>query len=174
MELRGGLSVQELSTLEKKTFAEYLQHSMNTPALEFIRYLLGDDYIKFIDIMSGTTLKIPSSKALERDLESVRIYLYVKRGGFSEAILKEASKAFNKTVLNIRRYTLKVAKVLGTEDVLEGDDLNNYIVNIKSVESLDSYYLTKAEEKQDTLRDKRKQAEEQNKQTLEEEVITNE
>jgi hypothetical protein len=73
LELRGGLSVQELSTVEKKTFAEYLQHSMNTPALEFIRYLLGDDYIKFIDIMSGTTLKIPSSKALERFLTSIKI-----------------------------------------------------------------------------------------------------
>jgi hypothetical protein len=129
--------------------------------------------------MSGTTLKIPSSKALERDLESVRIYLYVKRGGFSEGVIKEASKAFNKTVLNIRRYTLKVSKVLGIEDVLEGDDLNNYIVNIKSVETLDSYYQTKAEEKQDTLRDKRKQAEQnQTKEEIEnqqtEEGIINE
>ena len=42
--------------------------------------------------------------------------------------------------------------------MLEGDDLNNYIVNLKSVEELDSYYITKAEAKQDKLRVKRREA----------------
>lgn len=158
MEIRGGLSTYELSTIEKDTFAEYLQHSMNNPALEFIRYLLGDDYIKFIDVMSGTNVKIPSAKSLERDLESVKIYLYVKRHGFTELSIKEAAKTYNKTVLTARRYALKVSKVLGVEDMLEGDDLNNYITYIKSIEDLDSYYQTRVEAKQDELREKRKEA----------------
>lgn len=160
LEIRGGFSTYELSTIEKDTFAEYLQHSMNNPALEFIKYLLGDDYIKFIDVMSGTTVKIPSAKSLERDLESVKIYLYVKRHGFTELSVKEAAKMYNKTVLTARRYALKVSKVLGVEDMLEGDDLNNYITYIKSVEQLDSYYYTKVEAKQDELREKRKEASE--------------
>lgn len=156
MNVRGGFSTYSLSSSEKDTFAEYLQHSMNSPALEFIKYLLGDDYIKFIDVMSGTTLKIPSAKSLEHDLELVRIFLYVKRHGFTEISIKEAAKSYGKSVLTTRRYVLKVAKVLGIEDLLEGDDLNNYITYIKSVEQMDSYYITKLEAKQDELHEKRR------------------
>ena len=130
---------------------------MNNPALEFIRYILGDDYIKFIDIMSGTTMKIPSSKVLERDLEYVRIYLYVKRHGFTEQSIKEVAKMYNKTVLVVRRYVLKVSKVLGTEDTIEGDDLNNYVINIKSIESMDSYTITKVEAKMDEINNKQRE-----------------
>ena len=134
LEVRGVFSTYELTDLEKDTFSEYLQHSMNNPVLEFIKYLLGDDYLKFIDIMSGSTFKVPSSKTLERDLEAVRIFLCVKKGGFSDESVRVAARIYNKTVVTARRYTYKVAKVLGIEDTLEGDDLNNYIMYIKSVE----------------------------------------
>lgn len=161
MEVRGRFSSYDLSTIEKDTFAEYLQHSMNNPAMEFIKYLLGDDYIKFIDIMSGMTVKIPSAKSLERDLESVKIFLYVKRGNFSEDSIREASRIYNKTILTARRYILKVAKVLGVEDTLDGDDLNNYIQNIKSIEDLDSYYQTKTEANRVKIVQERKKREEE-------------
>lgn len=161
LEVRGRFSSYDLSTIEKDTFAEYLQHSMNNPAMEFIKYLLGDDYIKFIDIMSGMTVKIPSSKSLERDLESVKIFLYVKRGNFSEDSIREASRIYNKTILTARRYILKVAKVLGIEDTLDGDDLNNYIQNIKSIEDLDSYYQTKTEANRVKIVQERKKREEE-------------
>ncbi len=134
LNVRGVFSTYDLSDLEKDTFADYLQHSMNNPILEFIKYLLGDDYLKFIDIMSGSTFKVPSSKALERDLEAVRIYLYVKNGRFSDDALRIAAKTFGKSVVTCRRYVYKVARVLGVEDTLEGDDLNNYILYFKSVE----------------------------------------
>lgn len=161
MEVRGRFSHYELSTQEKDTFAEYLQHSMNNPAMEFLKYLLGDDYIKFIDIMSGMTVKIPSAKSLERDLESVKIFLYVKRGNFSENSIREASRIYNKTILTARRYILKVCKVLGVEDTLDGDDLNNYIKNIKSIEELDSYYQTKTEANRVRIVQERKKKEEE-------------
>lgn len=161
LEVRGRFSSYDLSTIEKDTFAEYLQHSMNNPAMEFIKYLLGDDYIKFIDIMSGMTVKIPSAKSLERDLESVKIFLYVKRGNFSEDSIREASRIYNKTILTARRYILKVAKVLGVEDTLDGDDLNNYIQNIKSIEDLDSYYQTKTEANRVKIVQERRKREEE-------------
>lgn len=137
MEIHGVFSTYKLTNQEKDLFAEYLQHVMNNPVIEFVRYLLGDDYLKFIDILSGTTFKIPSSKSLEKDLESVRIYIYVSKGGFTEESIKSASKIFGKTVLTTRRYTYKVCKALGVEDTLEGDSLNNYILNIKSVNEPD-------------------------------------
>jgi hypothetical protein len=151
MEVRGNFSTYELTTLEKDTFADYLQHSMNNPVMEFIKYLMGDDYIRFIDIMSGTTLKIPSQKTLVRDLESVKIYLYAKKNNFSETSVREAAKLYGKTALTARRYIYKVARVLGSEDLLEGDALNNYLSYIKSVTEIDSYYQTKVEARRDEI-----------------------
>ena len=158
MELRGSFSTYELTSQEKDTFADYLQHSMNNPAVEFIKYLLGDDYIRFMDIMSGTTLKIPSQKTLTRDLESVKIYLYAKRNNFSETSVREAAKLYGKSALTARRYIYKVARVLGSEDELEGDALNNYISYIKSVSEIDSYYQTKADARRDEINKMKEQA----------------
>lgn len=107
---------------------------MNNPVIGFVRYLLGDDYLKFIDILSGSTFKIPSAKSLEKDLESVRIYIYVSKNGFSDEAIKSASRMYGKTVLTVRRYVYKVCRALGVEDTLEGDSLNNYILYIKSVD----------------------------------------
>lgn len=134
MDIHGVFSTYKLTDQEKDLFAEYLQHTMNNPVIEFVRYLLGDDYLKFIDILSGSTFKIPSSKSLEKDLESVRIYIYVSKNGFTDDSIKSASKMFGKTVLTVRRYTYKVCRALGVEDTLEGDSLNNYILYIKSVD----------------------------------------
>lgn len=134
MEVRGGFSTYELTDLEKDTFEDYLQHVMNNPVLEFVKYLLGDDYLKFIDIMSGTTFKVPSSKTLERDLEAVRIFLYVKKNGFSDESIRVAAKLYDRAVITVRRHVYRVSKVLGIEDTLEGDDLNNYITYVKSID----------------------------------------
>lgn len=135
MEIRGIFSVTDLSDIEKDTFAEYLQHSMNNPILEFVRYLMGDDYLKFIDILSGTTFKVPPSRILERDLECVRIYTYVKKRKFTESSFKDASKTFRKSMVVVKKAVLKVAKTLGVEDILEGDELNNYIIFSRGMES---------------------------------------
>lgn len=137
MDIRGVFSTYDLTSEEKDTFADYLQYSMNNPILEFVKYLLGDDYLRFIDIMSGSTFKVPSSKTLERDLLAVRMFVSVKKNGFTEESIRVAAKEYGKTLVTSKRYIYKVAKVLGVEDTLEGDDLNNYIMNIKSIEEKD-------------------------------------
>lgn len=137
MDVKGIFSTMELSDNEKDVYAEYLQHSMNTPILEFVRYLLGDEYLKFIDILSGTTLKIPSSRTLERDLEFVRIYTFVFKRGFSDESFKTACRSFGKTIITIRRAVMKVAKTLGVGDTLEGDALNNYNLFILGMEEIE-------------------------------------
>lgn len=134
LEVKGVFSTYDLTDLEKDTFAEYFQNSINSPWLEFVRYLLGDDYLRFIDIMSGTTFKVPSSKTLERDLESVRIFLNIKRYGFTDEGIRVTAKSFNKTMIATRRSCYKVARILGIEDTLEGDDLNNFILFVKNPE----------------------------------------
>lgn len=134
MEVHGVLSTYELTDKEKELYAEFLQHVMNAPALIFIKYMLGDDYLKFIDILSGMTLKVPSAKSLEKYLESVRIYIYLDDNEYTEDSIKTASKMYNKTVLTTKKYAYRVCKAFGVEDTLEGDALNNYLINIKSVD----------------------------------------
>lgn len=134
MEIRGVFSTYNLTDIEKEVFAEYLQHTMNNPLVELVRYLLGDDYLKFIDIMAGSTFKIPSPKSLEKDLESVKVYLYVKKNGFTEDSVRSSAKLYGKTVLAARKSVYRVGRTLGVEDLIEGDSLNNYILNIKNVE----------------------------------------
>lgn len=129
--MHGVFSRYSLTREEKDIFAEYLQHSMNNPFIAFVRFLLADDYLKFIDILSGTTIKIPSSKVLEKDLESTRIYLYVKRNNFTIDSIKSAAHLFNKTNSIIRKQVYRVSRVLGVEDTLEGDILKEYLNNIK-------------------------------------------
>lgn len=134
MEIKGTLAASSLSGLEKDIFADYLQHTLNNPVIEFVKYLLGDDYLRFIDILSGTTFKIPSARSLEKDVEACKIFTYVQKAGFTEESVKVASKMFGKTVLITRRYAYKVAKALGVEDTLDGDKLINFLLYIKSVE----------------------------------------
>ena len=137
MNIRGIFSSYDLSVQEKETFAEYLKYDLNTPLIPFLQYYLGEDgYLQFIDIFSGSTIKIPSMKALERDLEAVQVFLYLKRDGFSENSIHMAAKTFGKTTLTIRRYADKVGRALGIEDTLDNPDvLNNYVLFIKSVDS---------------------------------------
>jgi hypothetical protein len=137
MEVRGVFSTYDLTDIEKETFAEYFEHTVNSPWLEFIKYILGDDYLRFLDILSGTTLKIPSPRILERDLENVRVFLIAKKNNFSDEGIRIAAKTFGKTALSARRAIYKVSKVLGVEDTLEGDDLNNFIMYIKNPEEGD-------------------------------------
>lgn len=134
MEIKGVFSTYDLTDQEKDTFADYFEHSINSPWLEFVKYLLGDDYLRFIDIMSGTTFKVPSSKVLERDLENVRMFLSIKKNSFTDESIKATAKSFGRTALAARRGCYKVSRVLGVEDTLEGDDLNNYIMFIKNPE----------------------------------------
>lgn len=131
----GSLSNVVMSDDEKDLFAEYLQISIGNPVLEFVRYMLGDDYLKFIDICSGTNFTIPSNRALERDINYIKIFLYVKKSNFSNSSIIDAGSVYKKTELAVKRIVLKVSKTLGIEDELGGIALKNYIENIKSCEN---------------------------------------
>lgn len=74
----GSLSTITMSDDEKDLFAEYLQISIGNPVLEFVRYLLGDDYLKFVDICSGTNFTIPSNRALERILIILKYFCMLR------------------------------------------------------------------------------------------------
>lgn len=127
----GSISTITMSDEEKDLYAEYLSVSIGNPVLEFVRYMLGDDYLKFIDICSGTNFNIPSNKALERGINNVKMYAYVKKWNFSNASIVNAGNIYKKTELATRRIVLSVANALGVKDTLEGEALVNFVENIE-------------------------------------------
>lgn len=127
----GSISTITMSDEEKDLYAEYLSVSIGNPVLEFIKYMLGDDYLKFIDICSGTNFNIPSNKALERGINNVKMYAYVKKWNFSNASIVNAGNIYKKTELATRRIVLSVANALGVKDTLEGEALVNFVENIE-------------------------------------------
>lgn len=128
----GSISTITMSDEEKDLYAEYLSVSIGNPVLEFVKYMLGDDYLKFIDICSGTNFNIPSNKALERGINNVKMYAYVKKWNFSNASIVNAGNIYKKTELATRRIVLSVANALGVKDTLEGEALVNFVENIES------------------------------------------
>ena len=127
----GSISTITMSGEEKDLYAEYLSVSIGNPVLEFVKYMLGDDYLKFIDICSGTNFNIPSNKALERGINNVKMYAYVKKWNFSNASIVNAGNIYKKTELATRRIVLSVANALGVKDTLEGEALVNFVENIE-------------------------------------------
>lgn len=127
----GSISTITMSDEEKDLYAEYLSVSIGNPVLEFVKYMLGDDYLKFIDICSGTNFNIPSNKALERGINNVKMYAYVKKWNFSNASIVNAGNIYKKTELATRRIVLSVANVLGVKDTLDGEALVNFVENIE-------------------------------------------
>ena len=120
-----------MSDEEKDLYVEYLSVSIGNPVLEFVKYMLGDDYLQFIDICSGTNFNIPSNKALERGINNVKMYEYVKKWNFSNASIVNAGNIYKKTELATRRIVLSVANALGVKDTLEGEALVNFVENIE-------------------------------------------
>ena len=127
----GSISTITMSDEEKDLYAEYLSVSIGNPVLEFVKYMLGDDYLKFIDICSGTNFNIPSNKALDRGINNVKMYAYVKKWNFSNASIVNAGNIYKKTELATRRIVLSVANALGVKDTLEGEALVNFVENIE-------------------------------------------
>ena len=127
----GSISTITMSDEEKDLYAEYLSVSIGNPVLEFVKYMLGDDYLKFIDICSDTNFNIPSNKALERGINNVKMYAYVKKWNFSNASIVNAGNIYKKTELATRRIVLSVANALGVKDTLEGEALVNFVENIE-------------------------------------------
>ena len=128
MEKHGILSLINLNDKESETYLEYLRLSCKSPMYDFVKYLIGDDYVKFLDLLAGSTVKIPSRKTLFRDIESIKIYLYAEKHGFTEESLLCASKIFGKKMHFIRSSIKRVSKVLesrGEEESFSSEDFED-------------------------------------------------
>jgi hypothetical protein len=150
MEKNGILALVNLSDKESDLFLDYLRKSSNTPAYDFINYLIGKDYIMFLDLLAGVNLKISSRKSLYRDMEYIKIYIYVRDHGFNLDSMKCAAKIYNKKLSFVKRAVAKVSKTvegvandcINDKDGIvvvdfEEDIVDTEVVVVEEIETLD-------------------------------------
>ncbi len=119
----GILSLINLSDRESEIFLEYLRKSNKTPAYDFINYMIGENYIKFLDLMAGTNVKVPSRRSLYRDIEYIKIYVYVRDRGFTDESMRNASKIYNKKMVFVRRAVEKMSGIVQEMEEAESEDM---------------------------------------------------
>jgi hypothetical protein len=125
MEKSGIFALIEISDKESDLLLNYLRSVGKTPAFDFVQYLLGSDYIKFLDLVAGTTLKVPSRRSLYRDIEYIKIYNYIKERDFAIDSVRVASKVFCKNMSFIKRAIIKMSRCLNEDIPLSVDILNS-------------------------------------------------
>lgn len=125
MDKSGIFSLVEINDRESELFLSYLRSTSKSPAVDFINYLIGSDYLKFLDLLAGTTFKIPSRKSLYRDIEYIKIYTYVKERNFSFDAIRTAPKLYSKSLAFIKKAITKISKALDEELPYSYEELNN-------------------------------------------------
>ena len=125
MEKSGIFSLIEVSDKESKLLLNYLRCTNKTPVYDFINYLIGSDYLQFLDLLAGANLKVPSRKSLYREIEYIKVYNYVKERKFTVDSIRIATRLYNKNIYFVKRAIVKISKALGEEIPLTLEELNN-------------------------------------------------
>ena len=87
----------------------------------FFHFFSGDNFLKIIDIFSGQTIRFPDSKSVVKYVGYVKIYAYVEAKGFTDEAYYQASLVFSRRKASIYRIVEKIKKLVGKEDIDEGD-----------------------------------------------------
>lgn len=113
----GSLSIVKLNEKENDDLVDLLCISKGIPA-DFLNVLLGSDWLKFMDVMEGCTVKIPSREETMKFISQVKIYNYCKCRGFSDDSIDRAHRIFNRRKVSVIRIIEKMDKILAEEATL--------------------------------------------------------
>jgi hypothetical protein len=125
MEKSGIFSLIEINDKESSLLLAYLRTVNKTPAYDFISYLIGIEYLQFLDLLAGNTLKVPSRKSLFRDLEYIKIYNYVREKKFTIESVRTVAKLYNKNISFVKRAVIKISKSLNETLPMSIEELNS-------------------------------------------------
>lgn len=109
----GILSIVSMDKDERDVFLDYMD-SVN-PGLNasYLFAILGDDnLLKYFDVMSGTTIKVPTRDTILKVVNYIKIYNYCKSKGFTKESYEKAAKIYERRVMSIQRIIEKVERVL--------------------------------------------------------------
>lgn len=118
----GVLSIINLSVDEREVFLDYMESTNPQMNASYIFALLGDEkFLKFFDVMSNTTIKVPTRDSVVKIINYIKIYNYCKKKNFTKEAYEKASKLYGRRVMSIQRICEKVERILekGAEDLDE-------------------------------------------------------
>lgn len=118
----GVLSLIDLGDKEVDALVVYLSRTIGTDSYYFLRRLLKDEFLMFIDVFSGSSFRIPQRSRILQLIDNLRIYFYIEnRKEMSPEDFKNAAKIFGRKEKYLRSVHQKVKRVLLTE----GDEVFN-------------------------------------------------
>lgn len=121
--LPGILSIAELSDSERDNFIDYMDGARPGLNTEFISVLMGDQMLKFFDVLAGLSIKIPPREEIWKYVSYVKIYTYCKNRGFNDETYENAAKIFKKRKASIVRVIDKVKRTI--EKAEESKDIES-------------------------------------------------
>ena len=120
----GVLKCMKFSDLEFDLFTEYLDRKYKTDAFSILFSIFEyEDLMLLMDLMSGTSIKIPKRAETMKTFCYIKMYARVKELEFTDEAYIEVAKRFNKKTSAVRKIVDKVEKTLiGGRDEGEEDE----------------------------------------------------
>lgn len=109
----GVLSLIEISEDEMNELLEFLQKRDKTEIYDILYGVFEHQFLKFIDLFSGETIKVPTRDSLFKSVIYIKIYSFCKKRHFTEEAIESAAHIFDKRKSSIRRIIDKVKRVKG-------------------------------------------------------------
>lgn len=120
--LPGVLTQVRVNDVEREILLDYLNKKKPMLYADFLFAVMGNDFIKFIDVLEGLTLKVPQREQLVKIISYIKIYSYLRSHNFSSEAYERASKLFNKREVSLRRIVANVENTIKGE--VENEDTN--------------------------------------------------
>lgn len=109
----GVLSIISMDKDEREVFLDYVDSTSPLLNASYLFAILGDEnLLKYFDVMSGTTIKVPTRDSILKIVNYVKIYQYCKSKGFTKEAYEKAAKIFDRRVMSVQRIVEKVERVL--------------------------------------------------------------
>ena len=116
----GLLTLITLSEKERLLFLDYMAKSRQTEAFDMLDNFFEEDFIKFLDLFAGISIRIPQRKDVYEIAKNIRIYSYVKAHGETEQSITDAAQLFDKRKAAIKKVMIRMNKIIEQGAVDEG------------------------------------------------------
>lgn len=121
----GVLSLTSLGKDEKATFMTLLANRKDTTRFDALDYLLGDNFLSFLDAFAGESIKVPPKDDLIKYIIYSKVYIYCRNRGFSDASISAATDIFGRRKDFVMSVIKKLNRLNGID---EGDPLEDDLV----------------------------------------------
>lgn len=110
----GILSLVRCTDEELTLLIEYLTKAKSTEDFEFLFRLFNNphDFLKFVDLFSGTTIRVPTREEMFKLLNYIKIYNYCNARNRTEEAYQQAAKIFERKPLSVVRIVEKIDRIL--------------------------------------------------------------